>query len=380
MGKLNAHDKIVLAKYILVRELPFFGHLAYYLSPKPVESITSYIDNVQIIRPIPRGATDGNNLYYNPSWIDSLTLEETTFFVTHEVMHCALEHLSEERRAYRPKKKWDRACDYAANDIIDQQHSKYLKAPANILFDNAFRGWAVERIFGTLADVDEDEYDVHVCCSGKDLDKLKNEWRIRIIQAYNYAKQVGHLPAGMEEYIKELVSPKIPWQETLRRYVDRLCRDDYSFMRPNRKTAYLNLYFPSFLTLGLGIIYFIVDTSGSISKKELVQFVSELNAILQTFHAEVHVVQCDAEVQSHEILEPMQEIDPESIVMRGRGGTRFSPPFELIEKEGMPPTAAIYMTDGGSNDFPEEHPSYPVLWISTTKAEYPFGEVIFLEP
>ncbi|MGB5281797.1 MAG: hypothetical protein WBN37_10825, partial [Arenicellales bacterium] len=54
-------------------------------------------------------ATDARKFYYNPEFIDSLSLQETEFMLAHEALHCGLTHFA--RRENRLKWRWDIACD-----------------------------------------------------------------------------------------------------------------------------------------------------------------------------------------------------------------------------------------------------------------------------
>ena len=67
---------------------------------------------------------------------------------------------------------------------------------------------------------------------------------------------------------------------------------------------------------------------------------------------------------------------PGEIEVSGRGGTRYSPVFELLRQD--PPSCLIYLTDLYCSDYPTLPPEYPVLWMNTedvTKTPPPFGEV-----
>lgn len=378
--ELNAREKIVLAKYNLARQLPFFGHLAYFLTPieaREIKIVTGI--NVTGQQKIEHGAVDGKSLYYNPDWINTLTVEETAFWIVHSVLHCVLEHLDPSRATTRDKDKWHRACDLVANSIAQKQNSKLLRIPEGTEYNPLYHGWAVERVYGVLGDSKEQpKFDIHLPFAG-DEEGGDLEWRSRVIQAYNHAIQQGYEPAGMSEIVNKILKPKVPWQNVLRRFVDSISRDDYSFMRPNRKTAYLGVYLPSFQSPSLGDIVVAFDTSGSISTTDLEQFLSELNAIYGSFSMRLHIMHCDAVVQKYTVLEPQEYLSVDDFEFVGRGGTSFVPIFEKIESEMISPSALIYLTDGYGT-FPEKEPGYPVLWVSNNEnSQYPFGEVTCIE-
>ena len=86
----------------------------------------------------------------------------------------------------------------------------------------------------------------------------------------------------------------------------------------------------------------------------------------------IHVVYCDAAVQSTEEFGPSEPI---KLSPKGGGGTDFRPPFQWIEGEGIQPKCLIYLTDLCCNSFPEP-PEYPVLWVTDSRSTAPFGETL----
>ena len=63
---------------------------------------------------------------------------------------------------------------------------------------------------------------------------------------------------------------------------------------------------------------------------------------------------------------------------KGGGGKRFESVFEHLDESGEPPVALVYLTDG-LGSFPERAPEYPVLWATTEREEFPFGEVVAID-
>ena len=61
----------------------------------------------------------------------------------------------------------------------------------------------------------------------------------------------------------------------------------------------------------------------------------------------------------------------------GGGGTRFTPIFDWVEREGRAPDALIYFTDA-MGEFPEREPAYPVLWLVKGCGKVPWGTRIQL--
>ena len=60
--------------------------------------------------------TDGVSLGYNPSYVESLSLDETKGLCVHEVGHCAMGHPW--REGGRDHFRWNQACDYVSRVTI----------------------------------------------------------------------------------------------------------------------------------------------------------------------------------------------------------------------------------------------------------------------
>ncbi len=128
----------------------------------------------------------------------------------------------------------------------------------------------------------------------------------------------------------------------------------------------------------MGRLIIAVDTSGSIDDHLLAEFQAETQAALDEAQPEsLQVIYCDSHVHRIDEFHPGDVVEFHPC---GGGGTAFEPVFEAIEQseESTPPAALIYLTDGHGS-FPEQEPDYPVLWASTDKEEYPFGQVVGLK-
>jgi predicted metal-dependent peptidase len=120
-----------------------------------------------------------------------------------------------------------------------------------------------------------------------------------------------------------------------------------------------------------------VDTSGSIGKHELEQFAGEISAISEEARPEaIHVVYCDAAVQSSQQFGPSEPIRLEP---KGGGGTDFCPVFRWVDESEITPVCLIYLTDLCCNSYPDP-PEYPVLWVTDSRREAAFGETVHIGP
>jgi predicted metal-dependent peptidase len=133
--------KLSSARTRLILDKPFLGALVLRL---PMHAASSDW--------CPTTATDARAFYYNPSYIDALSLDETQFMLAHEALHCALSHFA--RRQHRVKHRWDLACDYAINPLLIEDG---LKPPPNALVMPMYKGMTAEEIYPLLDDNDQSE-------------------------------------------------------------------------------------------------------------------------------------------------------------------------------------------------------------------------------
>ena len=212
------------------------------------------------------------------------------------------------------------------------------------------------------------------------LRELEQQLKQKIASALEIAKREGKVPGGLEQIVEELLYPKLPWSDILRRFICSSVKDDYSYLKPSRKFLYRKLVFPSLHNPAVEAIVIAIDTSGSISHAELETFINEINSIIQQNIKKVVVVQCDADIQDIKEVTPPEMV--ESLRFKGRGGTDYRPVFEYVSKRtDLDVACLIYLTDLECSSYPPTPPPYPVLWVCTQKnyTPPPFGEVLVLE-
>ena len=134
---------------------------------------------------------------------------------------------------------------------------------------------------------------------------------------------------------------------------------------------------PRLYSQGVNVIV-ALDTSGSVTRDELQEFLSEIDALKAQVRADVTLHACDDKLDAsgpwHYAMWEAMSL-PESIL--GGGGTDFRPVFEWAAKEQRNPDLLVYFTDA-EGQFPAEEPSFPVVWLVKGKARTPFGTRIQL--
>jgi predicted metal-dependent peptidase len=365
--------KLVQARTNLLMDHEFFGALATRLDLVASERF-------------PTMATDGRSIYYNPAFVEKMTVHETCGVICHEVLHVTQGHCW--RRGGREYKAWQRATDLAINPII---LNAGLVLPTGGLVNPKYDGWAAEQIYPLEQQEQEKGGGGQGQDSGNEPDSgcgevLDNtgpeseveraEWETAVMQAAQAAKAQGKLPAGMERLVEQLGKARVDWKSVMRRFIQQSCKADYTWKKPAVRYLASGLYLPSLYSEAMPPVVDGIDTSGSVENAELAVFEAEQNAIMREVLPEkLYAVYCDAKVQKVDEFERGEVI---TFKPKGGGGTDFRPVFSWVEKEGIDPACLVYLTDG-MGTYPEQPPPYPVLWVMTTDVQAPFGEIIKIQ-
>ena len=201
----------------------------------------------------------------------------------------------------------------------------------------------------------------------------------------------GTAPASIKRALQRLKAPVIDWKSALERYIDEaISKSKYDlparrFLAQGEAQYGYKNYKEDFENIVVAI-----DTSGSINRTMIEQFLSEVVAIGEAYSPEKTIVlYCDTQVYEPDIIEPGGKPDFNKIA--GGGGTNFWPPFKWVEKnmldQGEKPTVFIYFTDGeatfpNENDYSIETYADRCIWVFLTfdsepyPNDQPFGERI----
>lgn len=385
-------DRVSRARLRLVLEAPFFGTLALRL--RLVQSPA-----------VGTAATDGQSLWYAPAFVAGLTDAQLQGLLAHEVMHCALLH--QFRRGEREPGRWNHACDHAINPLlIDAGYA--LPADGLSVAGAQFPGQSAEEIYaqlpppppgggdgqsegadgagggaGQAGDPGPGDYGpggvLDAPGGGAERAEAEADWRAAVQVAAQQAKAQGRLPAGLEQALDLAQAPLVDWRALLRQFVERVAgRQDYTWRMPNSRYAHLGVYLPALDGEQCAPLAVMVDTSGSISPDELGQFAAEITAIAEDLQpAALAVLWADATVCRVDQYGPGESPDF-SAGAPGGGGTDFRPAFDWLAAQPAAPACAVYLTDG-YGAFPQQAPAYPVLWVMTTDAPAPWGQVVRMD-
>ncbi|NCC26436.1 MAG: hypothetical protein EOM25_14750 [Deltaproteobacteria bacterium] len=205
-----------------------------------------------------------------------------------------------------------------------------------------------------------------------------DQWRMAMALASRVAREAGNMPGGLERLVESMLAPRLGWRDLLRRFVTSAARDDFSWVRPNRRQIHAGLYLPGLDSLKLAPLAVVVDVSGSVEQTLLDIFCAEISAVLEEFDTDLELLTCDMSLTSRRTLGRLDL--PLAIRAKGGGGTDFRPPFKILDRDGVSPACLVYFTDMQCSSYPEE-PDYPVLWVNPgeTRVHPPFGEIVTME-
>lgn len=354
------------AKVSIVTQHPFFASIL--MKRQLIEDET-----------IPTAAVDQRGqIYINPVWFDTLSVDEIVFVLAHEIGHVIGQHAT--RRGTRNAKKWNIAGDAWINDMLK---ASGIGQPINGCVDMpGSKDETVDEIYNKLPDGDgegpggtgDDIIERGSPLTSEEATRIDAETRVEIAQAAQAAKAQGKMPTALAKIIADLIDPGTPWHEILERYMTSYTRGDYTWSRPNRRFADI-AYLPSTGKVAeMGEVVIQVDVSGSISKKELAYYNGHMSRIIEQCNPErVHVLYVDTGVCKHQVFEQGEEV---TLEFYSGGGTDMEAGFDFIAKEGIDPEVFVCLTDGYTDFNVANAPSYPVLWCISSDIVAPYGENI----
>lgn len=190
----------------------------------------------------------------------------------------------------------------------------------------------------------------------------------------------GKLPGHIVQLIKELNSKTHDWRKDLRQFKESCMAVIQEETRRRRNRRY-GLLYPGRRSKPKMHLVTVIDSSGSVNDDAIVQIMSEIGAI-NKLGVDVTVVECDSMIRNVYSFDPKKKID-----IKGRGGTAFSPAFDLVssiefKKEYGKPDGLIYLTDGENYDVKSlSKPKYRVLWalLPGCKVAYEWGGKTWIE-
>jgi predicted metal-dependent peptidase len=373
--------------------------------------------------------TDGRNMWVNPTFWATLSLDHKVAALAHETMHKMLHHCTRGRNLDH---HWANiAMDIVVNTML---HDNGFKIHQNwVQPEPRFRGWPFEAVYAEItkdippqpqggssagqkvpkaqagqkpadgAGEGEDDPQSGYCDgdgipkkyrgafndvrqqqgSQEQLDHFEEQVEQQVQQALAQAKAMGNAPAGVEMAMEKVTKvAEERWYDHLQRFFQSMRISEYNWARTSRQHAVLyKVVAPTMFSPRLGKVMVFIDASGSVYEQAAqARFNMHMNTILSEAKPEsVHVAYFDTIVHKHVEMEP-GAIEFEE-TPAGGGGTSFTQLLPWMVENDIDPAVVIILTDM-FGDFPKEEdtPPYPVIWASVTPdVQGPFGETIHIK-
>ena len=356
-------------------------------------------------------ATDGNQLYYDGSWLAGRYLRSrvnTNRAYLHVILHCMLRHLAKKRG--KMAELWDLACDVAVESILDGLEYACLRegvVPAKQKVYGECRQdmpvLTAEGIYRRLLRLNLEEYEIaqlqrrflvddHGLWDPEQQDDRSQQqdekWRDVSEKTQTAMETVlaGQATGGeaVLEQVKVAVRDDVDYRAFLRRFaapreimaVDGDAFDYIFYTYGLRLYGNLPLVEPPETKEEKRIedLVIAVDTSMSTNGELVRQFLACTYAILrstETFTRKVNIriLQCDDQVRSDTVIHDLEDLKAymENFELCGGSATDFRPVFEHVahlQAEGTFTTlrGLIYFTDG-MGIYPKKRPPYDTAFI-----------------
>jgi predicted metal-dependent peptidase len=356
---------------------------------------------------IPTAMTDGCNEYYGREFVEQQDEKQVAFGMLHENWHKLERHLSTYDKLFELDPQiCNMACDYRINlGLVDldpmEQTIRFPTTPDGKRFgllDERFRGMNVLQIFRILKQEQQQQqggqgqgqggqgqsgagqpgsgnFDDHDWGNAKGRGKEEQDKLDKIIDqairrgAVEHAKINGKGDGAMDRLLGELTEPKIDWRELLAEFVRSICngRDMTTWRKVNRRFLAHDMLMPSMISERIGHVVVGVDTSGSITGKQINVMLSEVVGLAKEVRPDhVDLLYWDCRVAGHEEYDETNiDLMATSTKPAGGGGTSPACVKDYLKQKHINPECVIMLTDGYVDSWPDF--DCPVLWVVTTK-------------
>ena len=357
-------------------------------------------------------------LFYGEKWISTLTDAEIVGVLCHEAMHLAKGCFF--RKGNRDAKIWNIASDCIINwylvceDItlpkdgfIPHKDGTVTVALKTYNCANKSTEQFYEELYKDATKIKSScsngkkghgGFDVHLegdqngegKNTGKDkgsasIKSQENKWKRIIVQAATIARERGSSPGFINEFIDDILNPKIDWRQRVRQFVTNEIPVDFCNRIPGRKFYGTGIWCPRVKRENIELMISI-DCSGSTSQYRQ-EFVSEAVGVLRCYpQVKGRIICWDTEVNEANDI----EVDTNTAVQKVKGmklqdingGTELSSYKKYCDKKGYKSRLHIILTDGIIEDTPVV-PSGKILFVLTPDGKQSiiqkYGEVCNLK-
>ena len=349
--KINVSDIVDKAMINLIINFPIFANMITRIGYKVIKGY-----------PKACACTDGRCIYIsqdaiedcnlNPIDVDihgntinkTITQREMQFLLCHELMHILNFTWEREKKigvdpndmselAKQKRKLWNIATDYEINSLLHnneetQESGEKIRKPVGNMpefgcYESEYRDMTAEEIYVDLIKKMENgqlninfggsgngedgegngepmQLDIHMPVEDQD---VKNEIISKMSEVYG-SRQNGTGESAIDRSLERTFKPQpFNWRKALSKYMRKFVKENYTWNKPSRTGIANHLILPSqgqgaMLNIGVAI-----DTSGSITEKEINAMMDHLYTILQQFkNFQIDIWACGSRVYEDTLL------------------------------------------------------------------------------
>ena len=370
-------------------------------------------------------SSDGKNLKYAPLFIlktYSGSKEQLTRTYLHTVLHCVFHHPFTGKSIRRDL--WNLACDIAAESVINELGLTCTGTDRSVRQEYLTKqikrktgSLTAEKIYAFLrssySDFDIEEWselfaaDEHSCWYHDETGSLDSgsnaygetamvlndasiisEWKSIAehvqMEIEMYAKVRGRESSAMIQNLRAVNRERYDYSSFLKQFAVthedmKVSEEEFDYIYYTyglSKYGKMPLIEPLEYRESNKIHDFVIaiDTSGSVAGEQVQAFLQKTYNILKEHDSfasgvNIHIIQCDASVQSDTVITSTDDLDRyiADMQIRGLGGTDFRPVFSYVDKlcaDGRfsDLRGLLYFTDG-LGSYPETKPAYRTAFI-----------------
>lgn len=398
-------DKLASARLKVNKDRPYYASVLWALQPVPTKDFAKMAAG-------PMGVDQYMRLYFDPEVIDQYSVDRLSAILVHEIGHVIRAHAKRcgGRNAVGINATggqvsiWNVAGDLEINDDIAEEglplgeeacypknfkdkHGK--RFPDNLMAEEYYEMLMEEMkqrpgVSGGVAggqcgsvsdgqgkdgDVPPDGTEKVPSGVGEAEQELIRQKVAQDVEAH--AKAKGNVPSWLQRWANERLKAKVDWRKMLASFVRRAVGEvrgavDYSYQRPGRRSGSLPDFIWPVLRQPEPRVHIQIDTSGSMSDKELAQGLAEVEGVLTGLgmRTGITVSAVDAAVHTTQKVFKAHEVK-----LMGGGGTDMTLGLHAAEKMKPKPHVIILITDCETN-WPERPLSVPLI-VARTSARAP---------
>jgi predicted metal-dependent peptidase len=327
-------------------------------------------------------------LAINPDFWNSIPDEHKHGLIKHELLHIAFNHLTT-RDAYPDKKLFNIAADLEINqyirahrlpeggitmasfpdmtlpvragtqkyyEILSEKNEEPRKPDGSGNSIQEMMDGQPDDMHGTWSDFDD------LPEAEKKLIQKQIEHQLKEVATQVSSKNAGSIPGELKDIIDNLFSdpepPKFDWKGYLRKFV---ANSSIVYTKKSRR-KYNKRYYgnPGLKIKQRNHVLVAIDTSGSVSNKELTEFLKEIAHIHKSGN-EITLIECDTQINSVKKFKPSETYE-----VHGRGGTSFQPVIDHFNDNPRKYTSIIYFTDGEARS--PKDVKCKILWAHSSQS------------